>query len=219
LAYTSELVAQYQRQNVNLLELIRLCDTWQTIFVDPEHLSRREWKQICASSTFRSNLSFGITDEAHLIDDWGPSFRQAFKLIGVILRSRLSSHASISALTATLPPSKVASICQSMGFFDGTYHFLRYSNERLDRHLDLQILPRGGRSSYSFLTPYISLGRKTIIHVRTIDDVYRCFMYLSRATRPSERLIRFRMYHAALPDEYNNETLVFRAQDESIGRA
>jgi superfamily II DNA helicase RecQ len=73
---------------------------------------------------FQANLSFGIVDEAHLIDDWGLNFRQAFKIIGVILRGRLSSHASISALTATLPPGKVASICQSMGFFDGAFHFL-----------------------------------------------------------------------------------------------
>jgi superfamily II DNA helicase RecQ len=103
-----------------------------------------------------------------------------------------------------------------MGFFDGAYHFLRYTNERPDMHLDIQILPRGGRSSYSYLLPYISQGRKTIIHVRTIDDVYRCFIYLSRAARPNEQLTRFRMYHAALPDEYNNETLVLMENDPHL---
>jgi superfamily II DNA helicase RecQ len=80
-------------------------------------------------------------------------------------------------------------------------------------HLDVQILSRGSRLSYSYLFPYIAQGRKTIVHVRTIDDVYRCFIHLSRAAEPSERLTQFRMYHAALPDEYNAETLALMEND------
>jgi Lhr-like helicase len=74
-------------------------------------------------------------------------------------------------------------------------------------HIAIQIIGRRSTTSFSFLIPYLTSNRKTIIYVPTLDELFRVFVYLWRAIPDDEKLTRIRMYHATLPDGYNDETV------------
>ncbi|KAJ7245376.1 P-loop containing nucleoside triphosphate hydrolase protein [Mycena haematopus] len=91
-AYSRESLADARRRGV--------------ICVDPEHLKSKEWREISDSPKFRSQLVYTVTDEAHLINEWGVDFRVDFKSIGIFVRGRLPPSISVVALSATLAPGR-----------------------------------------------------------------------------------------------------------------
>ncbi|THU94262.1 hypothetical protein K435DRAFT_602118, partial [Dendrothele bispora CBS 962.96] len=102
-AYTHENISQMIRQKRNIVTEISECK-FQIVCVDPEHLRQREWITITDSQTYRSNVIFGCTGEAHVIEEWGLDFRPLFRLIGSFFRGRLPSSISRFAITATMLP-------------------------------------------------------------------------------------------------------------------
>jgi hypothetical protein len=89
IAYCRESIADARRRGTKLADEIKTCTKWQVICIDPEHLKSKEWREISDFPEFRSKLVFAITDEAHLINEWGAGFRVDFKFIGIFIRGRL----------------------------------------------------------------------------------------------------------------------------------
>jgi superfamily II DNA helicase RecQ len=172
-------VAAARRNGVPLTQQIRECNAYQVVFVDPEHLKDREWREITDSSIFQDNAVFGSMDELHLSSEWAKDFRKAFRTVGRFLRGRLPAHASINGMTATLQPGESTQlVCHNLGFFNGQFRETRLSNERPNMHIALQLISKRSTTSFSFLNSYIASIRKTIIYVPTLDVLFRVFIYL-----------------------------------------
>ncbi|KAF5344533.1 hypothetical protein D9758_016475 [Tetrapyrgos nigripes] len=178
-AYTQNNVSDASRNGRNIVKEIIDCK-FQIVCVDPEHLRKPEWTTITDSEPFRSNVIFGCTEEAHVVEEWGLGFRPLFRLIGSFFRGRLPSSISRFAMTATmLPGAPYDSVCSSLGFHGPNFHLIRCSNECPNVQIDIEELttPLGGRE-FPQLLPYLNQRRKTIIHVKTIELGYRVFLYL-----------------------------------------
>ncbi|KAJ6505453.1 P-loop containing nucleoside triphosphate hydrolase protein [Mycena sanguinolenta] len=210
LAYCRESLAEARRNAVNLTEEIKTC-RWQVVCVDPEHLRDKEWRTISESPEFSARLLYSAVDEAHLINGWGVDFRPDFKLIGQFFRGRFPSSSSVVALSATVAPGQeTASICTSLGLFDGSFHLIRRSNERPNVQFIMQTLTHG-LSGYEFpdLLPFINSGRKTAIHCATIEVVHRVYAYIwsLQSANAVDRFRRVRPYHALCSSRYNEQTI------------
>ncbi|THU76188.1 hypothetical protein K435DRAFT_605899, partial [Dendrothele bispora CBS 962.96] len=102
-AYTHENVSTARREGRDINKEIADC-CYRIICVDPEHLREPEWIRISDSPKFCSNVVFGCAEEAHIIDEWGSTFRDMFRHIGAFFRGRLPSSISVFAITATMIP-------------------------------------------------------------------------------------------------------------------
>ncbi|SJL13507.1 uncharacterized protein ARMOST_16951 [Armillaria ostoyae] len=126
-----------------------------------------------------------------------------------------SAHAS-----SILAPSSVDDFLQlylllSLGFTGDRFHILRRSNERLNTQFIIEVLESAiSGNEFPQLLSYISSGRKTIIHCKTINQVFRVYLYLWRM-EPSgvNHLRRVRMYHSLCPPTYNTDTLRLLDED------
>ncbi|KAJ7167105.1 P-loop containing nucleoside triphosphate hydrolase protein [Mycena filopes] len=215
LAYCHETVTEARKSGRNLAHEIRDCKTWSVICVDPEHLREKAWRLITASDVFRANIVYGCVDGAHLIRDWGAEFRPQFKQIGAFFRGRLPSSASIMAVSATIQPGPALnSICSSLGMSRNEFYLLRLSNERPNTQFIMEPLENGvGGKVFPQLLGILNSGRKAAIHCRTIDDVFRVFLYLWKFLPPGpHRLRRLKMYHSLRSAEDNQE--IIRLLDE-----
>ncbi|KAJ6487519.1 hypothetical protein DFH09DRAFT_1339391 [Mycena vulgaris] len=211
LAYCRETLADARRNGINLGTLVKECTQWQVICVDPEHLHDKEWRDISEWPVFRARILFTVIDEAHLINEWGLTFRIPFKLIGLFVRGPLPrTTMSVVALSATLAPGKdTQAVCDSLGLFGDSFHLIRRSNERLNIQFILQILTHG-LAGYDFpdLLPYLMSGRKTVIHCEALDLVFRVYVYILRLqANDADKLRRTRMYTSLCSDFYNQETI------------
>lgn len=73
----------------------------QLVYISPESLlTNVKFRKMLLSTPYRENLVALVVDEAHCVRTWGDSFRIAFAEIGT-LRSLISSHVKVMALTAT----------------------------------------------------------------------------------------------------------------------
>jgi superfamily II DNA helicase RecQ len=216
-AYTHDNLTNANKQDIDIVQEISQCK-YRIICVDPEHLKTEEWRRIAANPFFRSNLVFACAEEAHLIDEWGnPDFRPDFRYIGTFFNSRLPTNIPVFALSATLEPGESTSmICRHLGFRDSSFHLIRGSNERPNTQFIIQHLTHGvGGEIFPQLLPYLSSGRKAIIHCQTLETVYRVFVYLmSFIPEVSyESLRRVRVYHSLCSDKYNLQTLEMLEND------
>jgi superfamily II DNA helicase RecQ len=134
-------LADARRQGISLADEIKNCTKWQVVCVDPEHLKTKNWREITDSPVYRARIVYAVTDEVHLINEWGVDFRLDFKNIGLFLRGRLPSSCSIVGLSATLAPGQdTKAVCQSLGFFDRQFHMPRHTNEKPNIQFVLQTL-------------------------------------------------------------------------------
>ncbi|KAF8884728.1 P-loop containing nucleoside triphosphate hydrolase protein [Gymnopilus junonius] len=201
-SYCKQTLTVARKTGIHLATEIKDCTKWQVICVDPEHLHDNEWREVTGSPIFQANILFACVNEAHLINEWGVSFRPAFSIIGTFLHGRFPPSMSVVGLTATLEPrAPTASVCKSLGFFDGRFTFIRRSNERPNTQFSIQFLPRGlSGDKFDFLLPYLADLRKTIIHCRTIDQVSHVHAYLWRLQpEGTDKLRRARIYHKMDP--------------------
>ncbi|THU95226.1 P-loop containing nucleoside triphosphate hydrolase protein [Dendrothele bispora CBS 962.96] len=214
-AYTHENISTARREGRDINKEIADC-CYRIICVDPEHLREPEWIRISDSPKFCSNVVFGCAEEAHIIDEWGSTFRDMFRHIGAFFRGRLPSSISVFAITATMiPGTPFQSVCQSLGFLGPRFHLIRRSNECPNVQISFKTLNSAlGGKEFSQLLPYLNQQRKTIIHVRTIELGYRIFVYLFRnAPQTSNRHHRMRMYHSLAPEKYNQKTIELLSTD------
>ncbi|KAJ7143996.1 P-loop containing nucleoside triphosphate hydrolase protein [Mycena epipterygia] len=195
-AYCHESVTAARKAGRDLVLEIRECKTWNVICVDPEHLRDKSWREITACDIFRVNIVYGCTDEAHLINEWGLSFRPDFRHIGAFFNGRLPSSTSIMALSATVQPGAATkSVCSTLGMLGDNFYIFCSSNERPNTQFIMEALENGvGGKIFPQLLHYLNSRRKAVIHCRTIDDVLR-------------------MYHSLKTSEENEEILQLLDED------
>ncbi|PBK86780.1 P-loop containing nucleoside triphosphate hydrolase protein [Armillaria gallica] len=104
LSYCHKTITEYNKTGRDLTNEIATCESYQVICIDPKHILGLAWMKITNSDVFCKNIIFACIEEVHLKDEWGSSFRPAFKHIGTFLRGRLPSHISVFALFAMLQP-------------------------------------------------------------------------------------------------------------------
>ncbi|KAJ6549749.1 P-loop containing nucleoside triphosphate hydrolase protein [Mycena capillaripes] len=180
------------------------------------HLRDKAWREITTSDIYRANVVYGCTDEAHLINKWGADFRPPFKHIGRFFRGRLPSSTSILALSATLQPgSATKSVLSSLGMLGDNFYVFRSSNERPNTQFIMEPLENGvGGRIFPQLLNYLNSRRKAVVHRRTVDDVFRVFLYLWKSLPPGlHRLRRLKMYHSLRSAEENEEILQLLDED------
>ncbi|KAJ7690597.1 hypothetical protein B0H16DRAFT_1856454 [Mycena metata] len=87
---------------------ITRCTKWRVLCVGPEHLCANEWHEIAEWPIFRSSLLFVVTDEVHLINEWGVSFRLPLaKFVAVGFHVLRSPHPQPASCTPTpLQPTR-----------------------------------------------------------------------------------------------------------------
>ncbi|KAJ6506054.1 hypothetical protein DFH09DRAFT_1334888 [Mycena vulgaris] len=120
------------------------------------------------------------------------------------------------ALSATVQPGvSFRSICSSLGMTGEDFYILRTSNERPNTQSIMEPLENGlGGTEFPGILPYLNSGRKAVIHCRTIDTVFRVFVYLWKAQLPGlNRLRRIQMYHSLRSFEDNEEILRLLEED------
>ncbi|KAJ6459697.1 hypothetical protein C8R47DRAFT_1226517 [Mycena vitilis] len=66
--FCRESLAEARRQGINLTDVIKNCEKYQVVCVDPEHLKTKDWREISESPVFRSRIIYSVTDEVHLIN-------------------------------------------------------------------------------------------------------------------------------------------------------
>ncbi|KAJ7330806.1 P-loop containing nucleoside triphosphate hydrolase protein [Mycena albidolilacea] len=214
-AWCHETVTEARKTGRKLVAEITECKTFNIICVDPEHLRERAWREITDSETFRANIVFGCTDEAHLINDW-VRFRPHFKNIDTLFRGWFPPGTSVIALSATLQPGPATrSVCETLGFSGDKFHILRLSNERPNIQFIMKPLEHGlGSTEFPQLLEYLNSGRKGVVHCRTIDTVFRVSVYLWNALPPGPaRLLRVKTYHSLRTAEDNEEILRLLDED------
>ncbi|KZP20923.1 hypothetical protein FIBSPDRAFT_1044497 [Athelia psychrophila] len=216
LAYCQETVTEARKAGHKLTHEIKECKMWSVICIDPEHLKDPDWREITDYPVFRSNIVYGCVDEAHLIKEWGRAFRLSLKLIGAFFRGRLPPRTATLALSATLQPGESTDlVTDSLGMTSGTFTLLRRSNERPNTQLIVETLTHGlGGRDFPCLLPYLNSGRKTVIHCRTMEMVFRGYIYCMRVLPGgAEKMARVKMYHSLLDPEENEETLRLLEED------
>ncbi|KAJ7237805.1 P-loop containing nucleoside triphosphate hydrolase protein [Mycena rebaudengoi] len=212
LSYSRETLADSHKERRDLTEEIKSCKKWRVICVDPDRLGEKEWREISEGAVFRARILYAAADEVHLINQWGIDFRIAFKVIGRYFRGRLPDSISVVGLSATLAPGPgkdTASVCESLGFFQGFFHLIRRTNERPNIRFTIQT-PTHGLAGYKFpdVPQILASGRKASVHVHSLDTMFRLYVYLWRCQPPgADKMRRVRMYSSLCPAEYNEETL------------
>jgi len=116
----------------------------------------------------------------NLINEWGLSFCLAFRTIGTFLCGCFLSSVSMVSLTATLEPGPpTVLVCKSLGFFEGSFTLIQRSNKHPNTQFTIQILThRLNGDKFPNILPYLASGWKTIIHCRTINQVFQVFAYI-----------------------------------------
>lgn len=172
---------------------------WLLVCVDPEHLKTKIWTWITDQECFRRSITLVTVDEAHLIFEWGEDFRVDFKHIGPFCRGCLPPRVSVGALSATLQTgARTKHICNSLGFRDGHFVFIRRSNERPNMQFSLKTLTHGlGGDQFPDLLPYLNSNRKAVVYGKSIDICFRMYLFALRCSPNNlKRHKRFRLYHA-----------------------
>ncbi|KAF8173483.1 P-loop containing nucleoside triphosphate hydrolase protein [Pholiota molesta] len=127
-AVNSVTKAEEDKNGANIWKLVE--SKISVILLSPKMLTSPGFGYLLESKTFQSRLCTIAVDEVHLLATWGDRFRPSFRQIG-FMRPRFSRHIVMFALTATLQPKHLPSICRQLGFHDGKYHLVRRSNARL----------------------------------------------------------------------------------------
>ncbi|KAE9395063.1 hypothetical protein BT96DRAFT_795464, partial [Gymnopus androsaceus JB14] len=159
--------------------------SYSIVCVDPEHLKKSPWVCIAQSPVFRSNILFACAEEAHLIEEWGNV-------------DFCADFRYIGTFFRSKLPFSKSVIALSATVEPGQSTSLICHGE---------VFPQ--------LLPYLSTGRKTIIHCQTLDTVYRVYVYLIQFLDETnyDSLRRIRVYHSLCSEKYNNRTLAMLEKD------
>ncbi|KAL6408078.1 DNA helicase, ATP-dependent, RecQ type [Ilyonectria robusta] len=106
------------------------------VLVGPEIVLSARFKAVLNDPTFRSKLVLVAIDEAHVVWEWGESFRKHYSQL-VVLRSLISSTVPWLACSATLDPQTLAKVRDLCGF-EASVHIQRSSVDRPDIFISLK---------------------------------------------------------------------------------
>lgn len=106
------------------------------VLVGPEIVLSARFKAILNDPTFRSKLVLVAIDEAHVVWEWGGSFRKHYSQL-VVLRSLIPGTVPWLACSATLDPQTLAKVRELCGF-DANVYIQRSSVDRPDIFISLK---------------------------------------------------------------------------------
>jgi hypothetical protein len=142
------------------------------LFMAPEQLISKGFNDLAKDDgEFAARLCAIAVDEAHLLNSWGRSWRQAFQQIGFV-RARFPNVVLI-ALTATMRAGQpTESVCESLGLHRGRFHFIRRSNARPDVQILFRTMKSGlGGKKFPELDWVLAEKRKTFTHQSPFDNL------------------------------------------------
>lgn len=119
------------------------------LLISPELATGPKFHTTATDPLFKEQLGLVVLDEAHLVSQWGRSFRTAYARIGV-LRSLFGSHIPWFACSATLNTQALDEVKRAIGF-DKNVTVIRTSVDRPEIALRMGIIPRNQKKSASAL--------------------------------------------------------------------
>ncbi|KAJ3765143.1 P-loop containing nucleoside triphosphate hydrolase protein [Lentinula raphanica] len=143
-ALNSDVLIAAQNNN-STLTLWQGVHNSQVLLMSPELLHNDSiHKQLAMSgdsaSSFKERCAVLIVDEAHLIYEWGRSFREAYRYIGE-LRVQLNNSVRVLALTATLrEDGPLTYVLKTFGLREGQYVDIHRSNLRPEIRVTTSLL-------------------------------------------------------------------------------
>jgi hypothetical protein len=205
-AVNSVTKAEEDKNGANIWKLVE--SKISVILLSPEMLTSPGFGYLLESKTFQSRLCAIAVDEVHLLATWGDRFRPSFRQIG-FMRPRFSRHIVMFALTATLQPKHLPSICRQLGFHDGKYHLVRRSNARHNIQLIFRTL-KATQATERFpqLDWVLKEPGKTLIFCPTIRFGFKLAIDLWHLDPQSAvRNNTIRLFNSLNSPTYNNQTL------------
>lgn len=153
----------------------------RVLLLSPEQLISKRLEKLINDSAFCRRVCLLAVDEAHLLDSWGNSFRQAYQQIQYV-RVRFNSSLVAIAMTATLlPGDQTDRVSEFIGLRN--YHTVQRSNRRPEIQLLFRVLSHGIESwDFPDLQWVIDDMRqkKIIIFCTSIKAGFRIYSYLWR---------------------------------------
>jgi hypothetical protein len=131
-----------------------------------------------------------------------------------LLRHLLSPFPLPSNLTLQ-PGPPTDTVTTSLGMVPGAFTLLRRSNEHPNTQFSIERLNHGlGGHEFSCLLPFVTSGRKTIVHCRMMEVMFRAYIWAWHMQPVnSDKLRCTRMYHALCSPEDNEETIRLLEED------
>ena len=175
-ALNADTISAASKERQDLFNSMRLGVS--IVLVSPEQLTSKGFERLVddPDSVFTRRVCLLAVDEAHLMNTWGQSFRQAFQEIGA-MRAHFPGRLPLAAVTATLQDgAPMQSVCSFLGLQPGHYHFIRRSNSRPDIRLIFRTM-KSGLSSTTFPELHWVVKNKErcriLIFARTISLGFR----------------------------------------------
>ena len=187
------------------------------ILVSPKMLSTPGFTTLISRKKFQDRLYVMAIDEVHLLTSWGESFWPAYKQI-MYVRARFVRQVITFGITATLQQGKhLQSICNFLGWKDGTYQLLRRSNARPDMQLIFWTFnSTSGSNWFPQLDWVLTAKGKMLIFCSSIRYGFKLavyFWHLDPQSVVSNQNIR--LFNSLNSPEYNRETLRMLAASEN----
>jgi superfamily II DNA helicase RecQ len=138
LAINEDTLAAARARQENLWDNLKAVLEVSILLLSPEQLSSRSFDHLLQKKAFSERIAALGLDEMHLVLDWGNAgFREAFRLIGLILAC-LPHGTTLLGTTATLLVKHNRSFRAL-----GTFFFNRRSNLRTHASIRLGVLRHG----------------------------------------------------------------------------
>ena len=207
IALDTRSIEKARDNNIDLHKEVRQC-LWSVTIVSPERLTTPEFDKIVRDPTWRSSLVLYVGDEAHIINIWARTFRDAYADIGRV-SARIPPDVPILALTATSIPGKIeAAMLRTLGFRSG-YAVIRRTCERPNLQMVFCTLSHGlGSWEFPDIAWVTRKLKKTVIYISTIEQGFRLATYLWKLLpRGSSRFRVVQLYNGLIDDDDNAETL------------
>ncbi|GJE92461.1 hypothetical protein PsYK624_086150 [Phanerochaete sordida] len=164
----------------------------QAIFISPELLGDSRFRAFLQNKDVRPWLALLVIDEAHLVDEWGKDFREAYRRIKDA-RPWFPEWTTALALTATLEPgAQTDRVVEAIGFRTG-FHLERRDCARYNVDIVLRRIEHSYTTSefrdLDWLIPADTFQaadiEKTLLYCETIDLGHRVARYLRTLLPPS----------------------------------
>ncbi|XP_067657755.1 uncharacterized protein [Haliotis asinina] len=187
------------------------------IYAHPETLlNNKTVGSLLRSPLFQEKVCAVVIDEVHVISEWGPTFRKAFKKLSEVIC--IFADAAHLALTATATPQAVKELAADLQFVD--FKTIRINPDRVNIFLEIQTrLPniRKHEKLDNLIQPLAEdLSNRlaefplTVVYINNDEALGYCYQYVARHLKekayiPTESHIPenriFAQYHKAYTDE------------------
>jgi superfamily II DNA helicase RecQ len=125
---------------------------YKIVFVSPERTLAREgalWELITSKDqAFLNKLLYVVVDEAHLVFDWGQSFRPAYANIPALRPYLRKCNIPMIAMTATANSAKIERLLKTLEFDAGQSIMLHETTNRPNIYYAVTPITKGEASSF-----------------------------------------------------------------------